>query len=47
MLSGEIAKRYGAEGLPDDTITLNLTGSTGKSFMAFGMKGITINLTGD
>ena len=26
MLSGEIAKRYGAEGLPDDTITLNLTG---------------------
>lgn len=47
MLSGEIAKRYGAEGLPDDTITLNLTGSTGQSFMAFGMKGITINLTGD
>ena len=47
MLSGKIAKRYGAEGLPDDTITLNLTGSTGQSFMAFGMKGITINLTGD
>ena len=47
MLSGEVAKRYGAEGLPDDTITLNLTGSTGQSFMAFGMKGITINLTGD
>ena len=47
MLSGEIAKRYGAEGLPDDTITLNLTGSTGQSFMAFGMKGITINLTGE
>lgn len=33
--------------MPDDTITLNLTGSTGQSFMAFGMKGITINLTGD
>lgn len=47
MLSGEIAKRYGAEGMPDDTITLNLTGSTGQSFMAFGMKGITINLTGE
>ena len=47
MLSGEVAKRYGAEGLPDDTITLNLTGSTGQSFMSFGMKGITINLTGD
>ena len=47
MLSGKIAKRYGAEGLPDDTITLNLTGSTGQSFIAFGMKGITINLTGD
>ena len=38
VLSPAVAYASGAEGLPDDTITLNLTGSTGQSFMAFGMK---------
>ena len=47
MLSGEIAKRYGEAGLPQDTITLNCTGSAGQSFMAFGAFGITIRLEGD
>ena len=35
MLSGEIAKRYGHEGLPDDTIHVNLKGTAGQSFGAF------------
>ena len=42
MLSGELAKRYGYEGLPDDTITVNLTGTAGQSFAAFLAKGITL-----
>jgi glutamate synthase (NADPH/NADH) large chain len=46
MLSGEVAKKYGAEGLADDTITLNFTGVAGQSFAVFGMKGITYNLEG-
>ncbi len=47
MLSGEIAKRYGENGLSDDTITYKFTGSAGQSFGAFGMKGLTMILTGD
>ena len=31
MLSGEIARRYGSAGLPDDTIRIHLTGSAGQS----------------
>ncbi len=46
-LSHEISKKYGEDGLPDDTITLNFTGSGGQSFAAFLSKGITINLKGD
>jgi len=46
MLSGEIAKRFGGEGLPDDTITLNFTGYAGQSFGTFGMQGITYKLEG-
>ena len=47
MLSGEIARRYGSAGLPDDTIRLNLTGSAGQSFGAFLSKGVTLVLEGD
>nr|ADI17873.1 glutamate synthase domain 2 [uncultured Chloroflexi bacterium HF0200_06I16] len=47
MLSGKIAKEYGEDGLPDGTITINLTGSAGQSFGAFLARGININLNGD
>jgi glutamate synthase domain-containing protein 3 len=47
MLSGEIARRYGSEGLPDDTIRIHFEGSAGQSFGAFLAKGITIELEGD
>ncbi len=41
MLSGEIAKRYGDEGLPEDTINARFFGSAGQSFGAFLTNGIT------
>ena len=47
MLSHEIAKRYGHDGLPDDTIHVRLAGSAGQSFGAFLAKGISLDLTGD
>ncbi len=47
MLSGEVARRYGSEGLPDDTIKIHFTGSAGQSFGAFLAKGITLSLEGD
>jgi glutamate synthase domain-containing protein 2/glutamate synthase domain-containing protein 1/glutamate synthase domain-containing protein 3 len=47
MLSGEIARRYGSEGLPDDTIRFHFTGSAGQSFGAFLAKGVTLTLEGD
>src|SRR5437868_10453304 len=47
MLSGEIARRYGSDGLPDDTIRIHLTGSAGQSFGAFLAKGVTLTLEGD
>jgi glutamate synthase (ferredoxin) len=47
MLSGEIARRYGSEGLADDTIRFQFTGSAGQSFGAFLAKGITLTLEGD
>jgi len=47
MLSGEIAKRYGHTGLPDDTIHVNLKGTAGQSFGAFLAKGITFELEGE
>lgn len=47
MLSGEIAKKYGNEGLPDDTIQCKFTGSAGQSFGAFLAHGITLRLEGD
>jgi len=47
MLSNEVAKKYGADMLPDDTININLTGSAGQSLGAFLAKGITIKVEGD
>ena len=47
MLSHEIAKRYGNEGLPDNTIKINLNGTAGQSFGAFLAKGVTFNLRGE
>ncbi|TCK92844.1 glutamate synthase (NADH) large subunit [Natranaerovirga hydrolytica] len=47
MLSGEVAKRYGANGLEDDSIHLKFNGTAGQSFACFGMKGITFELEGD
>jgi glutamate synthase (NADPH) large chain len=47
MLSAEVSRRWGAEGLPDDTIDLRFTGSGGQSFGAFLAPGISITLEGD
>ena len=47
MLSGEIARRYGSQGLPDDTIRVDFQGSAGQSFGAFLAKGVTLTLEGD
>ena len=47
MLSGRIAKTYGEDGLPPDTIQINFTGSAGQSFGAFLAPGVTLNLAGD
>jgi glutamate synthase domain-containing protein 2/glutamate synthase domain-containing protein 1/glutamate synthase domain-containing protein 3 len=47
MLSGEIVRRYGSAGLPDDTIRFKFTGSAGQSFGAFLAKGATLELEGD
>ncbi len=47
MLGGEVTKRYGGEGLPDDTIRLHFTGSAGQSFGAFVPRGLTLTLEGD
>jgi glutamate synthase (NADPH/NADH) large chain len=47
MLSGEIAKRYGHEGLPHDTIVARFKGTAGQSFGAFLARGVTFELDGD
>jgi glutamate synthase domain-containing protein 2/glutamate synthase domain-containing protein 1/glutamate synthase domain-containing protein 3 len=47
MLSGEVAKKYGFNGLPTDTIKFKFTGSAGQSFGAFLSHGITLELEGD
>ena len=47
ILSNEITKKYKAEGLPDDTIHFNFTGTAGQSFGAFNTKGVTLELEGD
>ncbi|MGB8066459.1 MAG: glutamate synthase large subunit, partial [Pseudolabrys sp.] len=47
MLSGEVAKRYGHEGLPDNTIHVRFTGTAGQSFGAWLARGITFELDGE
>ncbi|CAM8451311.1 glutamate synthase subunit alpha [Candidatus Methylopumilus universalis] len=47
MLSHEIAKRYGHEGLPQDTIQITLNGTAGQSFSAFLAQGISMELIGE
>jgi glutamate synthase domain-containing protein 2/glutamate synthase domain-containing protein 3 len=47
MLSGEIARRYGSDGLPPDTIKFHFTGSAGQSFGAFLARGVELRLEGD
>jgi glutamate synthase (NADPH) large chain len=47
MLSYQIAKRYGHEGLPEDTIHIRFAGSAGQSFGAFLARGVTLDLIGD
>ncbi len=47
MLSHEIAKRYGAAGLPDDTIKIHFSGSAGQSFGAWASSGMTLQIRGD
>jgi glutamate synthase (NADPH/NADH) large chain len=47
ILGSEITKRYGAKGLPEDTIQLHFQGSAGQSFAAFVPSGVTLRLEGD
>jgi glutamate synthase (NADPH/NADH) large chain len=47
MLGGEVARRYGGNGLPDDTISFTLRGTGGQSFGAFLPRGVTLRLIGD
>jgi len=47
MLSGQIAKRYGHDGLPHDTIVAQFKGTAGQSFGAFLARGVTFELEGD
>jgi glutamate synthase (ferredoxin) len=47
IVGSEITRRWGAEGLPEDTIEINFTGSAGQSFGAFMPKGMTFTLEGD
>jgi glutamate synthase (NADPH/NADH) large chain len=47
MLSGEVARRYGNAGLPEDTIWVSFRGNAGGSFGAFAARGVSLELTGD
>ena len=47
IVGSELTKKYGGNGLPEDTITLNFKGSAGQSFGAFVPKGMTMILEGD
>jgi len=47
MLGAEVTRRWGGHGLPDDTISIELTGSAGQSLAAFLPPGVTIRLFGD
>ena len=47
IISGQVAKKHGHTGLPDDSIVIRATGSAGQSFGAFLARGITLKLVGD
>jgi glutamate synthase (NADPH/NADH) large chain len=47
MLGGEVVRRYGGNGLPEDTIVFTLRGTGGQSFGAFVPRGVTLRLFGD
>jgi glutamate synthase (ferredoxin) len=47
ITSSEITRKYGAKGLPEDTIKLKFTGSAGQSFGAFVTRGMTLVIEGD
>ena len=47
IIGSEITRRHGAEGLPEDTVTLAFNGSAGQSFGAFIPRGMTLVLAGD
>ncbi|MBL8565762.1 MAG: glutamate synthase large subunit [Hyphomicrobiaceae bacterium] len=47
MLSGEVAKRYGHTGLPEDTVWLTLKGTAGQAFGAWVASGVTMELVGE
>ncbi|SEN39535.1 glutamate synthase (NADH) large subunit [bacterium A37T11] len=47
LLSNEVSKLYGSEGLPDNTINYKFVGSAGQSFGAFGAKGLSFELEGE
>jgi glutamate synthase (NADPH/NADH) large chain len=47
MLGHEITRRFGGDGLPDDTVVVRLSGSAGQSFGAFLPRGVTLRLSGD
>jgi len=47
MLSSEIARKYGHEGLPDDTIHVKFSGTAGQSFGAWVARGVTLELEGE
>ena len=47
MMSGEVVRRHGAQGLPEDTIRFDFEGSAGQSFGAFLAHGVTLTLEGE
>jgi glutamate synthase (ferredoxin) len=47
ILGSEITKKYGSDGLPEDTINLSFKGSAGQSFAAFLPKGVSFSIKGD
>jgi glutamate synthase (ferredoxin) len=47
ILGSEVTRRYGPEGLPEDTIHFHFEGSAGQSFGAFIPPGMTLQLEGD
>ncbi len=47
ILGSEVTRRYGADGLPEDTIRLKFNGSAGQSFAAFTPRGLTFTIEGD